>query len=206
MEFLNSNQLAARWQKSPDFIYQNQDRLGIPKIMVGREYRYPLAEIEHWESRQLFASEEERARKPVARLRNSESSKITELIEELAWQLQTERRNGFTLAAKESTNKKSLNVVGVSSDGEVSLKVNAPGVHKEILSTLGFDLQEGGPWVRNVAVSHLANLLFSLLNVSRLVGKSVTYSLGSSPLDLRAALAVDADFASTAEIWFRLKD
>lgn len=51
--YLTLDDLAERWQVNPKWIYSNHRRLGIPRLHLGRQLRFPLREVEEWELRNL---------------------------------------------------------------------------------------------------------------------------------------------------------
>ena len=51
--FLTIGQLAERWQKPKQWIYSNHHRLGMKVLHVGQQIRFPLKEVEAWESQQM---------------------------------------------------------------------------------------------------------------------------------------------------------
>ena len=47
------SQLAARWQKSEQWIYSNYRRIGLPRLPLGQQLRFPIEEVELWEKSHL---------------------------------------------------------------------------------------------------------------------------------------------------------
>lgn len=203
MDFLSASQLADRWQKSVDFIYQNQDRLGIPRLQVGREFRYPVAGIEDWENSQLAASTGKDGRRPIAKLPSTTGSVLSKVWNEVAWQMQTERRSGFSFSAEQPSDGGSLRVTGLSAKGTVSLKLIATKLDQSSLEILGFRyVTSRSVWIRDVEIESLANLMFSALGTLGLIGTGVRYELGKSALDVQAVLSGGAGFAINQRLLF----
>jgi len=47
---LTVEQLAQRWQKPPQWIYSNHHRLGLKVLKIGQQLRFPIQEVENWET------------------------------------------------------------------------------------------------------------------------------------------------------------
>jgi excisionase family DNA binding protein len=53
--FVGTEEVASLLGKPPSFIYNNAERLGLPRYKVGRVFRYRLSEIAAWVERQGLA-------------------------------------------------------------------------------------------------------------------------------------------------------
>lgn len=48
--FLDVEMLAMRWLVSKDWVYKNYRRIGVGYLNIGGHVRFPLREVESWES------------------------------------------------------------------------------------------------------------------------------------------------------------
>lgn len=51
--FLTLDELAARWKVKRKWVYSNHSRLGVPILPLGRQLRFPIAQLEEWETKNL---------------------------------------------------------------------------------------------------------------------------------------------------------
>ncbi len=50
---LTVRQLAERWQKSEQWIYNNYRRIGLKVLPIGQHLRFPIEGVEEWEKARL---------------------------------------------------------------------------------------------------------------------------------------------------------
>ena len=198
--FFSSRQLAQRWNKPLEFIYQNQERLEIPRIQIGREFRYPVDQIEAWEFAQMNGTVRVTERAPIARLPKAMGKGVSKWLNELVWQIQVAKRDAFSITAASKNGSSFLRCTVVAAADEARLTVSTSDVHNEIFSTLHFERLDEFKLARSLAVGSVADTVWSLLVAHEKTSPETVFSFGTDPIDLQAALSAGADFSSNKEL------
>jgi hypothetical protein len=52
-KFLTIEEVATRWNVKTKWLYSNHSRLRIPNLTLGRQLRFPIRQLEQWETDNL---------------------------------------------------------------------------------------------------------------------------------------------------------